>query len=73
MVNPASSRGCRTTILPLHYTEPRRFNYDKAYRNQRSFVQRRSLCASVCPTSAIIAQHTTNEQVLAEIEGLMEF
>jgi heterodisulfide reductase subunit A len=30
-------------------------------------------CAAACPTSAIIARHFTNEQVMAEMEGLMEF
>jgi heterodisulfide reductase subunit A len=30
------------------------------------------LCAASCPTSAIIARHFANDQIMAEMEGLME-
>ena len=31
------------------------------------------LCAASCPASAILTRHFTNDQVMAEIEGLMEY
>jgi heterodisulfide reductase subunit A len=50
------------------------FNADKRVSEiNEALCKGCGLCASVCPTSAIIARHFTNEQVLAEIEGLMEF
>ena len=73
MVNPASCCGCQNCVRVCHYGAPS-FNYDKGVSEiNEALCKGCGLCASVCPTSAIIARHFTNEQVLAEIEGLMEF
>ncbi|MDX9816365.1 MAG: CoB--CoM heterodisulfide reductase iron-sulfur subunit A family protein [Smithellaceae bacterium] len=73
MVNPASCCGCQNCVRVCPYGAPS-FNYDKGVSEiNEALCKGCGLCASVCPTSAIIARHFTNEQVLAEIEGLMEF
>jgi heterodisulfide reductase subunit A len=73
MVNPASCCGCQNCVRVCPYSAPG-FNYEKRVSEiNEALCKGCGLCASVCPSSAIIARHFTNEQVLAEMEGLMEF
>jgi heterodisulfide reductase subunit A len=73
MVNPASCCGCQNCVRVCPYGAPM-FNYEKRVSEiNEALCKGCGLCASVCPSSAIIARHFTNEQVLAEMEGLMEF
>ncbi|PKN64242.1 MAG: disulfide reductase [Deltaproteobacteria bacterium HGW-Deltaproteobacteria-10] len=73
MVNPASCCGCQNCVRVCPYGAPA-FNYEKNVSEiNEALCKGCGLCASVCPSSAIITRHFTNEQVLAEMEGLMEF
>ena len=73
MVNPASCCGCQNCVRVCPYGAPS-YNVEKRVSEiNEALCKGCGLCASVCPTSAIIARHFTNDQVLAEIEGLMEF
>jgi heterodisulfide reductase subunit A2 len=73
MVNPAACSGCQNCVRVCPYGAPA-FNYEKRVSEiNEALCKGCGLCASVCPSSAIIARHFTNEQVLAEMEGLMEF
>ncbi len=73
MVNPASCCGCQNCVRVCPYGAPF-FNEQKGVSEiNEALCKGCGLCASVCPSSAIIARHFTNEQVLAEMEGLMEF
>jgi heterodisulfide reductase subunit A len=73
IVNPASCCGCQNCVRVCPYSAPG-FNYEKRVSEiNEALCKGCGLCASVCPSSAIIARHFTNEQVLAEMEGLMEF
>ncbi len=73
MVNPASCCGCQNCVRVCPYGAPS-YNAEKRVSEiNEALCKGCGLCASVCPTSAIIARHFTNDQVLAEMEGLMEF
>jgi len=73
MVNPAACCGCQNCVRVCPYGAPS-YNPDKRVSEiNEALCKGCGCCASVCPTSAIIARHFTNEQVLAEMEGLMEF
>jgi len=73
MVNPASCCACQNCVRVCPYGAPF-FNEQKGVSEiNEALCKGCGLCASVCPSSAIIARHFTNDQVLAEIEGLMEF
>jgi len=73
IVYPASCCGCQNCVRVCPYGAPG-FNYEKRVSEiNEALCKGCGLCASVCPSSAIIARHFTNEQVLAEMEGLMEF
>ena len=73
MVNPASCCACQNCVRVCPYGAPF-FNEQKGVSEiNEALCKGCGLCASVCPSSAIIARHFTNEQVLAEMEGLMEF
>lgn len=73
MVNPASCCGCQNCVRVCPYGAPG-FNETKRVSEiNEALCKGCGLCASVCPSSAIIARHFTNDQVLAEMEGLMEF
>ena len=73
MVNPASCCGCQNCVRVCPYGAPG-FNYEKRVSEiNEALCKGCGLCASVCPSSAIIARHFTNDQILAEMEGLMEF
>jgi heterodisulfide reductase subunit A len=71
MVNPASCCAARTacgSVLRAPF-----FNEPKGFRRSTRRCAGLRPCASVCPPSAIIARHFTNDQVLAEMEGLLSF
>ncbi|HOX16290.1 MAG TPA: CoB--CoM heterodisulfide reductase iron-sulfur subunit A family protein [Smithellaceae bacterium] len=73
MVNPASCCGCQNCVRVCPYGAPA-FNETKRVSEiNEALCKGCGLCASVCPSAAIIARHFTNDQVLAEMEGLMEF
>jgi len=73
MVNPASCCACQNCVRVCPYGAPF-FNEPKGVSEiNEALCKGCGLCASVCPTGAIIARHFTNDQVLAEMEGLMEF
>jgi heterodisulfide reductase subunit A2 len=73
MVNPASCCGCQNCVRVCPYGAPS-YNADKRVSEiNEALCKGCGLCASVCPASAIIARHFTNDQILAEMEGLMEF
>ncbi|MDD4356715.1 MAG: CoB--CoM heterodisulfide reductase iron-sulfur subunit A family protein [Smithellaceae bacterium] len=73
MVNPASRCACQNCVRVCPYGAPF-FNEQKGVSEiNEALCKGCGLCASVCPTGAIIARHFTNDQVLAEMEGLMEF
>jgi heterodisulfide reductase subunit A2 len=73
MVNPAACSGCQNCIRVCPYGAPS-FNEKKGVSEiNEALCKGCGLCAAACPTSAIIARHFTNDQVMAEMEGLMEF
>ncbi len=73
IVNPASCCACQNCVRVCPYGAPF-FNEQKGVSEiNEALCKGCGLCASVCPSSAIIARHFTNDQVLAEMEGLMEF
>jgi heterodisulfide reductase subunit A len=73
MVNPAACCGCQNCVRVCPYGAPT-YNADKKVSEiNEALCKGCGCCAAGCPTSAIIARHFTNEQVLAEMEGLMEF
>ena len=73
IVNPAVCCGCQNCVRVCPYGAPS-FNEQKnVCEINEALCKGCGQCAAACPTSAIIARHFTNEQVLAEIEGLMEY
>ncbi|MEN6375985.1 MAG: CoB--CoM heterodisulfide reductase iron-sulfur subunit A family protein [Smithella sp.] len=73
MVNPAFCCGCQNCVRVCPYGAPS-FNAQKGVSEiNEALCKGCGQCAAACPTSAIIARHFTNEQVMAEMEGLMEF
>ncbi|MEN6331334.1 MAG: CoB--CoM heterodisulfide reductase iron-sulfur subunit A family protein [Smithella sp.] len=73
MVNPAFCCGCQNCVRVCPYGAPS-FNVQKGVSEiNEALCKGCGQCAAACPTSAIIARHFTNEQVMAEIEGLMEY
>jgi heterodisulfide reductase subunit A len=73
MINPAACSGCLNCVRVCPYGAPS-FNAQKGVSEiNEALCKGCGQCAAACPTSAIIARHFTNEQVMAEMEGLMEF
>ncbi len=73
MVNAAACSGCRNCVTVCPYSAPS-MNEEKGVSEiNEALCKGCGLCAAACPTSAIITRHFTNEQVMAEMEGLMEF
>jgi len=72
-VNAAACCACQNCIKVCPYGAPS-FNEAKAVSEiNEALCKGCGLCAAACPTSAIIARHFTNDQIMAEMEGLMEF
>lgn len=73
MVNPAFCCGCQNCVKVCPYGAPS-FNEKKGVSEiNEALCKGCGQCAAACPTSAILTRHFTNEQVMAEIEGLMEY
>ncbi len=73
MINPAVCCGCQNCVRVCPYGAPS-FNIQKGVCEiNEALCKGCGQCAAACPTSAIIARHFTNEQVMAEMEGLLEF
>ncbi len=72
-VNPAACCACQNCVKVCPYGAP----FYNAAKNvseiNEALCKGCGLCAAACPTSAIIARHFTNDQIMAEMEGLMEF
>ncbi|OPY90407.1 MAG: ferredoxin [Syntrophaceae bacterium PtaU1.Bin231] len=72
-VNSASCCGCQNCVKVCPYGAPF-FNAEKGVSEiNEALCKGCGLCAAACPTSAIIARHFANDQIMAEMEGLMEF
>jgi heterodisulfide reductase subunit A len=73
IVNSAACCGCQNCVRGCPYGAPM-FNYEKNVSEiNEALCKGCGLCAASCPASAIITRHFTNDQVMAEMEGLMEF
>jgi len=73
MVNPAVCCGCQNCVRVCPYGAPSFIAQKGVCEINEALCKGCGQCAAACPTSAIIARHFTNEQVLMEMEGLMEF
>lgn len=72
-VNSAACCACQNCVKVCPYGAPS-FNAEKNVAEiNEALCKGCGLCAAACPTSAIIARHFTNDQIMAEMEGLMEF
>ena len=72
VVNPAACSGCMNCVSVCPYGAPQ-MNAEKGVSEiNEALCKGCGLCAASCPTSAIIARHFTNDQIMAEMEGLME-
>jgi heterodisulfide reductase subunit A len=63
--------GCGECILSCPYTAIWRNNDDKAEVNP-ALCQGCGTCAAACPSGAITALHFTDEEIVAQIDGLLE-
>ncbi|MDI6725533.1 MAG: CoB--CoM heterodisulfide reductase iron-sulfur subunit A family protein [Smithellaceae bacterium] len=72
-VNAGACCACQNCVKVCPYGAPS-FNYEKDISEiNEALCKGCGLCAAACPASAIIARHFTNDQIMAEMEGLMEF
>ena len=72
-VNSSVCCGCQNCVKVCPYGAPF-FKEDKGVSEvNEALCKGCGLCAAACPTSAIIARHFANDQIMAEMEGLMEF
>ena len=73
MVNQGACCGCQNCVKVCPYGAPF-FKADKGVSEiNEALCKGCGLCAAACPASAIIARHFANDQIMAEMEGLMEF
>jgi len=73
VVNPAACCGCQNCVRVCPYGAPV-FKTDKQVSEiNEALCKGCGLCAASCPASAIYTRHFTNDQVMAEMEGLMQF
>ena len=70
-VEPAKCVGCGECILSCPYTAIWRNNEEKAEVNP-ALCQGCGTCAAACPSGAITALHFTDEEIVAQIDGLLE-
>jgi len=73
MINPAFCCGCQNCVRVCPYGAPSYNEKKNVCEINEALCKGCGQCAAACPTSAIIARHFTNEQIMSEIEGLMEF
>jgi heterodisulfide reductase subunit A len=73
MVNQSACCGCQNCVKVCPYGAPF-FKADKGVSEiNEALCKGCGLCAAACPASAIIARHFANDQIMAEMEGLMEY
>ena len=73
IINSSACSGCHNCVNVCPYGAPS-FNAEKNVAEiNEALCKGCGLCAASCPASAIYTRHFTNDQVMAEIEGLMEF
>ncbi len=71
-VNSAACCGCQNCVKVCPYGAPF-YKADKGVSEiNEALCKGCGLCAAACPASAIIARHFANDQIMAEMEGLME-
>jgi len=63
--------GCGDCILACPYTAISR-NGDKKAKVNPALCQGCGTCVATCPAGAITALHFTNEEIVAQIDGLLE-
>ena len=70
-VNPEICSGCKTCneLCPYHAIS---FNIEKEISEiNEALCKGCGTCVAACPSSAITARHFTDEQIFAEIDGIM--
>jgi heterodisulfide reductase subunit A len=70
-VEPAMCVGCAECILSCPYTAIWLNEEGKAQVNP-ALCQGCGTCAAACPSGAITALHFTDEEIVAQIDGLLE-
>jgi heterodisulfide reductase subunit A len=70
-VEPTKCVGCGECILSCPYTAIWRNSEDKAEVNP-ALCQGCGTCAAACPSGAITALHFTDNEIVAQIDGLLE-
>jgi heterodisulfide reductase subunit A len=70
-VEPAKCVGCGECILSCPYTAIWRNNDEKAEVNL-ALCQGCGTCAAACPSGAITAMHFTDDEIVAQIDGLLD-
>ncbi len=72
-VNPAACCGCHNCVRVCPYSAPS-FNVEKGVSEiNEALCKGCGLCAATCPAGAIMTRHFTNDQIMGELEGLMEW
>ncbi len=73
MINQAVCCGCQNCVKVCPYGAPF-YKADKGVSEiNEALCKGCGSCAAGCPTGAIMARHFINDQIMAEMEGLMEF
>jgi heterodisulfide reductase subunit A len=62
--------GCKTCISVCPYTAISFIEEENVARVNEALCKGCGTCAAACPAGAIMARHFTDQQILAQIEGL---